>query len=236
MSQADTAVKFALAQVGKPYVWGASGPNSYDCSGLTWAAYKAAGLDIGRTTYNQLLKGVDITLLARKDQRVMRPGDLIFPTMAHVLMYIGGGKVVEAPHTGDVVKVIPVYGLGTGHVRSYIDIPAVVQDESAIHSFLFGDGGPIGRWITEHVTVGGVSPQPAVNEAVNNFDTITATLSGINGALDNVGKGIQWVSDPKHLMRFAMMVAGVVLVLISLHAWEQAATAVRAVTPKVKVS
>ena len=98
MNTADVAIQFALAQVGKPYKWGATGPDSFDCSGLVYAAF---GKKIGRTTYQQILMGVGIA------QNDMEPGDLCFPDVGHVQLYIGGGNVVEAPHTGAFVRVVP---------------------------------------------------------------------------------------------------------------------------------
>jgi cell wall-associated NlpC family hydrolase len=103
-SQADKAIAFARNQLGKPYVWGATGPDSYDCSGLTQAAYKAAGIDLPRTTYDQVDVG---TRVAESD---MRPGDLIFfySDVSHVGLYIGNGEMIHAPHTGTVVKIAPI--------------------------------------------------------------------------------------------------------------------------------
>lgn len=104
MSIADKAIAFALAQVGKPYVWGATGPDAYDCSGLIYAAYRAAGyMAITRTTYTQIGQG---TPIANGNEL---PGDLIFPDAGHVIMYIGNGQIVEAPHTGENVRVGPNY-------------------------------------------------------------------------------------------------------------------------------
>lgn len=115
-AQARTAVAFALAQLGKPYRRGAAGPHAYDCSGLMMAAWAAAGVAIPRTTHNQVHTGAAVPGLA-----ALRPGDLIFipgshGTLAHprhVGMYIGTGSdgkpyLVQAPKTGDVVKVTPV--------------------------------------------------------------------------------------------------------------------------------
>ncbi|MFF0432694.1 NlpC/P60 family protein [Streptomyces sp. NPDC004327] len=95
------AVEFATAQIGKPYVWGAEGPGSYDCSGLTQTSWGAAGLTIPRTSQEQwrLLKHVDI-----KD---MRPGDLIvyFKDASHIGMYVGNGAIVHAPRPGRNVTI-----------------------------------------------------------------------------------------------------------------------------------
>ncbi|MFE7119793.1 NlpC/P60 family protein [Streptomyces sp. NPDC057654] len=110
-AKADKAIAFARAQMGKPYVWGATGPNSYDCSGLTQAAWKAAGVDLPRTTWDQVKTG---TRVATDD---LQPGDLVFfyDDISHVGMYIGDGKMIHAPKPGASVRVesifyMPIYG------------------------------------------------------------------------------------------------------------------------------
>jgi cell wall-associated NlpC family hydrolase len=95
---ASVALAFALAQVGKAYVWGGNGPNAYDCSGLTTAAYKKAGISLPRTSYAQFGVGTAVSLAN------LQPGDLVFyySGISHVGMYIGNGKIVHAanPTTG----------------------------------------------------------------------------------------------------------------------------------------
>lgn len=92
---AQAAVNFALSQVGKPYVWGASGPSAYDCSGLTMAAYRAAGITIPRVTYGQMAAGTSVS------QSALMPGDLVFFYGGeHVGIYIGNGQVVHAADVG----------------------------------------------------------------------------------------------------------------------------------------
>ncbi|MGW0766860.1 NlpC/P60 family protein [Streptomyces sp. NPDC002676] len=106
------AVEFATAQLGKPYVWGAQGPRSYDCSGLTSQAWAKAGHPIPRTSQEQWrqLKHVDVT--------DMRPGDLIiyFGDASHVAMYVGDGAIIHAPRPGRWVTVagagsMPILGV-----------------------------------------------------------------------------------------------------------------------------
>ncbi|MFG2625569.1 NlpC/P60 family protein [Streptomyces sp. NPDC048473] len=98
------AVKYAIGQVGKPYVWGAVGPNSFDCSGLTSQAWAKAGRVIPRTSQEQWRQLPKVPLNA------LRPGDLViyFPKATHVALYIGNGMVVQAPRPGSQVKVSPV--------------------------------------------------------------------------------------------------------------------------------
>ncbi|MGW1882170.1 NlpC/P60 family protein [Streptomyces sp. NPDC001970] len=94
--QGRKAIAFATAQIGKPYVWGAEGPGSYDCSGLTSQAWAAAGRGIPRTSQEQW------RLLPRVDIKDMRPGDLIIyhADASHVGMYVGDGAIVHAPRPG----------------------------------------------------------------------------------------------------------------------------------------
>ncbi|WP_030756317.1 C40 family peptidase [Streptomyces sp. NRRL F-5135] len=95
-AQGRKAIEFATRQIGKPYVWGAEGPDSYDCSGLTSQAWAAAGRTIPRTSQEQW------RLLPRIDIKDMRPGDLIIyhDDASHVGMYIGDGAIVHAPRPG----------------------------------------------------------------------------------------------------------------------------------------
>ncbi|MFJ8975399.1 NlpC/P60 family protein [Streptomyces sp. NPDC102282] len=98
------AVRFAVEQIGKPYVWGAEGPESFDCSGLTSQAWSDAGRTIPRTSQEQWRQ------LPRVPVGSLRPGDLVvyFPKATHVALYIGNGLVVQAPRPGASVKVSPL--------------------------------------------------------------------------------------------------------------------------------
>ena len=101
---AATVIAFARAQIGKPYVWGATGPSSYDCSGLVVASFKAAGISLPRTTYQQVLMG---TAVSRAE---LIPGDLVFPDPGHVGIYTGNGMWIEAPHAGTSVREVQDWG------------------------------------------------------------------------------------------------------------------------------
>jgi peptidoglycan DL-endopeptidase CwlO len=104
-SRAGIAVRAALSRLGLPYVWGATGPDRFDCSGLTQWSYARAGIHLDRTTYQQIYDGIPVP------HSEVRPGDLVFPSAGHVQMAIGNNLVVEAPHSGAAVRISP---LGTG--------------------------------------------------------------------------------------------------------------------------
>jgi cell wall-associated NlpC family hydrolase len=111
---AGIAVAVACAQIGKPYVWAAVGPNTFDCSGLMVYAWGKAGKKLRHYTRWQWDDGTKITAAQ------LRPGDLVFffpPTLHHVGMYMGGGWMVNAPHTGDVVRMAKIDNLPIGGYR-----------------------------------------------------------------------------------------------------------------------
>lgn len=114
-AQGQAAVAWAVQQVGKPYGWGTTGPDAFDCSGLTSQAYRAAGVSIPRTSRDQYRAGLKIAYAS------MRPGDLIAwggnpddpGSITHIAMYVGGGQMVEAARPGVPVRVTTVRWSGT---------------------------------------------------------------------------------------------------------------------------
>jgi hypothetical protein len=113
-SPAAVAVRFALAQLGKPYRWGADGPRSFDCSGLVQTAYRAAGVHLPRVSRQQYGAGRQVSLKA------LRAGDLLFyatdtsdrRTIYHVGMYLGAGRMVEAPNRRAPVRIASIWRPG----------------------------------------------------------------------------------------------------------------------------
>ena len=105
-------VKFAYAQLGKPYSWAADGPGSYDCSGLTMAAYRSVGVSL---PHNAAMQWDDVHHISRSE---LSPGDLVFyESLGHVAIYIGNSQIIHAPTFGEVVKIASIntmtpYGYG----------------------------------------------------------------------------------------------------------------------------
>jgi len=106
---AQKAVNTALAQVGDPYVWGAAGPDAFDCSGLMQYAYSAAGISLPHSSSAQSRMGTPVS------RSQLQPGDLVFfySPVSHVGMYIGNGKMVHASTSGEPVKVVDLDSMGS---------------------------------------------------------------------------------------------------------------------------
>ncbi|MFJ8805020.1 NlpC/P60 family protein [Streptomyces sp. NPDC102490] len=115
-TKAEKAIAFARAQIGKPYVWGATGPGSYDCSGLTQAAWRAAGVSLPRVTYDQVNAGTTVSVSQAQ------PGDLVFfyDDLSHVGLYIGDGMMIHAPKPGAYVREESIFYDGESSIHSVV--------------------------------------------------------------------------------------------------------------------
>ncbi|MDR0880548.1 MAG: C40 family peptidase [Clostridioides sp.] len=124
-SKIESVLQLAYKQQGKPYRWGATGPSSFDCSGLTSYVYKnAANMSIPRVSRDQAKAGVAVSRAS------LRPGDLVFfgsgSNITHVGMYVGDSKFIHSPQTGDVVKVTR---MDTGsYSRRFITARRIIQN------------------------------------------------------------------------------------------------------------
>ncbi|MGV9773956.1 NlpC/P60 family protein [Streptosporangium sp. NPDC003464] len=106
---ARAALDFAFAQIGKPYQYGGTGPGGWDCSGLVQASWRSGGVSLPRTTWEQWSWGASRKVSLSE----LQAGDLIFSEgLGHVSIYAGNGRIVHAPQTGDVVKVVPLSAYG----------------------------------------------------------------------------------------------------------------------------
>jgi len=131
--QINTVLQAAYTRIGAPYVWGATGPAAFDCSGLVGWAFRQAGIVLPRTSQQQWFAGPHVPLSSA------RPGDLLFwtynPTdpsdVDHVAIYVGDGKMIVAPHTGDFVRVKPV---PTAHLAGVVRVdPAMAAGVGGPH-------------------------------------------------------------------------------------------------------
>lgn len=129
---ASRAVSIAKAQVGKPYLWGAEGPDAFDCSGLMTYAYQKAGLPVSRWTTSALNAGTALT--SKVSLSSLLPGDMLLfgSPVNHVGMYVGNGQMVSAPSSGKNVKIgsmgspvsaVRVTGVGTAVTAGSTIVP-----------------------------------------------------------------------------------------------------------------
>jgi len=107
MATADAVIAYGLAEIGKPYHYGDEGPNAFDCSGLMQFIFGRAGVHLPRTAAQQQQTATPVA--------APRPGDLVFygAPATHVALYLGGGRMLAAPHTGAAVRIQSVYGSPT---------------------------------------------------------------------------------------------------------------------------
>lgn len=164
--KALAAVRFALAQLGKPYKWATEGPDTYDCSGLTWASYRSVGVDLPRIANTQEHATTPVP-----DVSKLLPGDLLFfatdrsdwHTIHHVAIYLGDGKMIHAPTTGDVVKISPIWWSEFfGATRVLPAVPAPANSGPSTGTGHGGGGGhtpsPTPPWKPGPSTTPGTTP------------------------------------------------------------------------------
>lgn len=171
MSAAEIAIRFALAQIGKPYKWGAEGPDSFDCSGLMVKAFGSAGINLPRTTQAMIADPRLMTI--NKNQ--LAPGDLVFPESGHVQMYLGGGKVVEAPRTGLNVRIT---SLGAVQYARRVTAPA---------TGVYGGGGT-----TTSPTVANAQDAAAIAQNISSTWTMGLGAGIPKFVSDVLGPVISW--------------------------------------------
>ncbi|HET7414767.1 MAG TPA: C40 family peptidase [Arthrobacter sp.] len=182
MNQADIAVKYALAQVGKPYKFGAAGPDAFDCSGLIKAAYATAGVVLPHSTYLMVNMGVEVS------PANLAPGDLVFPEAGHVQMWLGNGKIVEAPTTGIPVRVVNQWG-GIWHARR-------VTAQPGTGATVAGNGSV---------------------DSVANVTPAGLSIGDVGSALGDIGKALSFIVDPHNWIRVVEFLAGLALVMFALY-------------------
>lgn len=215
-------VQYARQQLGDPYVFGAEGPDAFDCSGLVQYVYKHFGLNTPRTTYD-MARSDKLQRIARKD---LQPGDLIFSNWigrpsSHVGIYAGNNQIIEAPEPG---KDVMVTKLGPGywsHVDGYRRVPGVDGTRGA--SSATGTGNlvdPVGAAASQILgpagqLIGTLVTSPAnVTSALTNIGT---AMAGVASGAAEMGKLATLASKaflPSNIMRGGFIVGGVICVLI----------------------
>lgn len=182
---AHKALVFAQAQLGKPYRWGFTGPNYYDCSGLVQAAFAAGGVKLPRTTYEQINVGQAVS---RND---LQPGDLVFPDRDHVQIVISNNSaagvfVIEAPHTGANVRIARL-----GNVMAARRVTAPANNI----------GDPVQRKVESLASSG--------------FDQLQTQIEKIPGVkqVETLGTVLEKLSDPQLWARIGIGAVGVFLII-----------------------
>lgn len=219
VSGADV-VAYARQQLGDPYVFGAEGPNAFDCSGLVQYVYKHFGLNTPRTTYD-MARSDKLQKISRKD---LQPGDLIFSNWigrqsSHVGIYAGNGQIIEAPEPG---KDVMVTKLGPGywsHVDGYRRVPGVDGAAGATAAAGGSRGSladPVGQILgPAGQIIGNLITAPTdVTSALTNVGT---SLAGVAAGAAEMGKLAELASKaflPNNIMRGGFIFGGVVCVLI----------------------
>lgn len=184
------AIQTAMNQIGKDYVYGAEGPDTFDCSGLMQFAYHSIGVNLPRTSQQQMRVGQHVDL---KD---VRPGDLMFPYPGHVVMALGGGKILEAPHTGAKVRIMPESEYG--HYQEIRRIVGAVGTYSGIGS---SSATPAQQ---QTGNAGGNSGAPGAGvgsslyASSNEVDVLGAALASVRTALNGapMGNSASSAADP----------------------------------------
>jgi NlpC/P60 family len=197
---ADMAISYARQQIGKPYRYGFTGPNYFDCSGLVQSAYKYAGILLPRTSEIQMTVGTPVT------RNALEPGDLVFPDSGHVQIYVGDGEIIEAPRTGLLVRQVPIWGFLTARRitspgSSIKDTVTTPQKSNATSSF--------GTLISPFTAIAGAQAsavQGALQQALN-------AIPGFS-QIEALGTGIQKLSDVTLWKRIGTGALGIVMILM----------------------
>lgn len=194
MADVNAILTMLKSELGKPYVWGAEGPNTFDCSGLVQYVYGHNGITLPRTSLEQSKQGLTIP----KGQQ--QPGDLVFSdwegkgVVSHVSVYVGGGQVIEAPEPGQNVKITPLSATYMAHVKNIQRV---------------GITGSAGVDFTGSGTA----------QSTTQFDGITAALNGVGQSFAGIAQTasiLDKLTMPQFWVRVGAGLAGTTLVFFGL--------------------
>ena len=205
----EIAVQAALSKLGADYVWGATGPDVFDCSGLVQWSYKQAGIDMTRTTYTQILQGESVTGAPQR-------GDLVFPEAGHVVIALGGDQCVHAPETGDVVK-ISNYWTAPIAIRRFGPNSGTVGDTATSGAY---QAIPVGnQTIGDHMPTYQNAGSSGVQAQIDNLNSAVKSLTGAAGGVADViqaaGSFFNILTSPDGWARILKTAGGVILIILS---------------------
>lgn len=212
-------VEYARTQLGDPYVWGAEGPNAFDCSGLVEYVYRHFGLTTPRTTAAMMGGGSNLIPISRAE---LRPGDLIFSNWigkphSHVGIFAGNNQIIEAPEPGQTVKIT---SLGPGywsHTDAYRRVPGI---DGAAAPVPGGSGG--GGGIDDALSAGarklvGYVPSPGdLTKAVGNIGSAMVSVAESAAGVANTAALITKAFLPSNLIRGVAFFFGTIFILIGI--------------------
>jgi hypothetical protein len=217
---ADAVVADAKSKLGDQYVYGADGPSTFDCSGLMQSTFASFGIRIPRTTEEQYKIGSAVPSAAD-----LAPGDLVFTEglpPGHVGMYVGGGQVIQAPHTGDVVRITPLADFGT--VTAMRRVPGLSYNSGDVNPGVYGQivggvGNAVasgGGWVSSLGQIvndasGGLLSWPgAITGAFADLDAIAGKLYH---AFQLFFQPSTWVRMGAGVFGFMFLIFGLVLLV-----------------------
>lgn len=198
MPTAADVIATARSKLGSRYVWGAEGPNAFDCSGLMQWAYGQHGIRLPRVAADQARYGQTVPYGSHQ------PGDLIFsswdtnPDVDHVALYIGGGEYIHAPRPGDVVKIGRINSTYQRHITNVQRIPALAAGRAPDAA---ADA------------IGGVDMESGgLVDAIRGISAGVRTMAGGATAVGDLAKRAMWLALPTTQVRIVTGVVGVGLV------------------------
>lgn len=203
-------VAYAREQIGDPYVFGATGPNRFDCSGLVEYVYKHFGVKTPRIAADQANFGTAV------QWGKMQPGDLIFFNWSggsraeHVGIYSGNGKMIEAPHTGDHVKEIPLNSYLRANSIGVRRFPGVTGGPADSSSRLGDDLKAVGAGL------GGLNPASGLTGALSSIAGGVSDIASAATSIGKVGEAVMKLFLPSTIMRAAAALFGTIFVLIGI--------------------
>lgn len=196
---AAKAITIAAQQAGKPYVWGAGGPDAFDCSGLVHYCYRMAGLPgVGSPTSHSWVTASIRFMGDAVAYGQEQPGDLVMPTAGHVGIVIGNGQMWNAPETGIPVKV-STYGKPFAIRR--VSTPSNNSATGGINATTAG-----------FITTGITDPFTAIWDAIK---SINDTLTGVGNAISSFDNAIKWLLDGHNIIRIMEVLGGSVMLYLA---------------------